>query len=183
VLAGILGVLLVAGGIVFVIDRAQRGSTGGADIRGVPGLTAVKLDTSGADDFDPEGDQTEHPEEVRLAIDGNVATRWETETYTDDFAAQKTGVGLILNPRAPVAARALDIVTPLPGWTAEVYASDDRPEDLESWTRISGSSSVGDEQRIELDTAGQEFSYYLLWITALPEGEQKAAVSELSLRS
>jgi serine/threonine-protein kinase len=180
-LVGILGVLLVAGGVVFVIDRAQRGSTGGAEVRGVPGLTAVKLDTSGADDFDPAGDQSEHPEEVRLAIDGNVATRWETETYTVGDL-QKEGVGLILNPRAPVAARALDIVTPLPGWTAEVYASNDRPDELETWTRISGATPVEDEQRIELDTAGQQFSYFLLWITALPEGEQRAAVSELSLR-
>jgi serine/threonine-protein kinase len=184
VLVGILAVLVAAGGVVFVIDRAQRGSTGGADVRGVPGLTAVKLDTSGADDFDPEasgGDDSEHPEEVRLAIDGSVQTRWETETYTVGDL-QKEGVGLILNPRAPVAARALDIVTPIPGWTAEVYASDDRPDDLASWTRISGESPVEEEQRIELDTAGQEFSYYLLWITALPEGEQKAAVSELTLR-
>ena len=181
VLVGILGALLVAGGVVFVIDRAQRGSTGGAEVRGVPGLTAVKLDTSGADDFDPAGDQSEHPEEVRLAIDGNVATRWETESYTVGDL-QKDGVGLILNPRAPVAARALDIVTPLPGWTAEVYASNDRPDELDAWTRISGAASVEDEQRIELDTAGQQFSYYLLWITVLPEGEQRAAVSELSLR-
>jgi len=182
VLAMILGVLLVAAGIVFVIDRAERGSTGGADVGGVPALTAVKLDTSEADDFDPEGDATEHPEEVRLAIDGSVSTLWETETYTDDFAAQKSGVGLIVNPRAPVAARALDIVTPIPGWTAEVYASEDRPDDLASWTRISSPATVEEEQRIDLDTAGQEFSYYLLWITALPEGEQKAAVSELTLR-
>jgi len=182
VLAMILGVLLVAAGIVFVIDRAQRGSTGGADVEGVPALTAVKLDTSEADDFDPEGDGTEHPEEVRLAIDGSVATRWETETYTDDFAAQKSGVGLIVNPRAPVAARALDIVTPTPGWTAEVYASEDRPDDLASWTRISSPATVEEEQRIDLDSASKEFDYYLLWITALPEGEQKAAVSELTLR-
>ena len=181
-LAMLLAGLLVAGAVVFVIDRAERGSTGGADVGGVPGLTAVKLDTSGAGDFDPEGDATEHPEEVTLATDGSVATRWETETYTDDFAAQKSGVGLIVNPRAPVAARALDIVTPIPGWTAEVYASDDRPDDLASWTRISGSATVEEEQRIELDSAGQSFSYYLLWITALPEGEQKAAVSELTLR-
>ena len=132
--------LLAAGGVVFVIDRAQRGSTGGAEVQGVPGLTAVKLDTSGADDFDPAGDQAEHPEEVRLAIDGNVATRWETETYTVGDL-QKDGVGLIVNPRAPVAARALDIVTPMPGWTAEVYASNDRPDDLESWTRISGATT------------------------------------------
>ncbi|MGH2838254.1 MAG: protein kinase domain-containing protein [Thermoleophilaceae bacterium] len=182
VLVGILAALLVAGGVWFAIDRAQRGTTGGADVQGVPGLTAVKLDTSSSDDFDPEGDATEHPEEVTLATDGNVATRWETETYTDDFAAQKSGVGLIVNPRAPVAARALDIVTPIPGWTAEVYASTDRPDDLASWTRISGATTIEEEQRIELDTAGQDFSYYLLWITALPEGEQKAAVSELTVR-
>ncbi len=87
-----------------------------------------------------------------------------------------------MNPRAPVAARALDIVTPIPGWTAEVYASEDSPDDLASWTRISGAVTVDDEQRIELDTAGQSFSYYLLWITALPEGEQNAAVAEMSLR-
>ena len=181
VLAMLLAVLLVAGGIVFVIDRAQRGTTGGAELTGVPKLTAVKLDTSGAEDFDPFGDSEEHSDEVSLAIDGNVATRWETETYTA-ADLQKEGVGLIVNPRAPVAARALDIVTPIPGWTAEVYASEDSPDDLASWTRISGAVTVDDEQRIELDTAGQSFSYYLLWITALPEGEQNAAVAEMSLR-
>jgi eukaryotic-like serine/threonine-protein kinase len=179
----ILAALAAAAGVVFVIDRAQRGSTGGADVGGVPDLTAVKLDTSGAEDFDPEGDSVEHSEEVSLAIDGSVATLWETETYTDDFAAQKSGVGLIVNPRAPVAARALDIVTPLPGWSAEVYASNDSPDDLAGWgARIGSAPDVAEEQRIELDSAGQSFSYYLLWITALPEGEQKAAVSELSLR-
>ena len=184
VLVGILAVLVAAGGVVFVIDRAERGSTGGADVGGVPDLTAVKLDTSGADDFDPEGDGVEHSEEVTLAIDGSVSTRWETETYTDDFAAQKSGVGLIVNPRAPVAAAALDIVTPTPGWSAEVYASNDRPDDLASWgPRLGSVPNVAEQQRIELDTAGQSFEYYLLWITALPEGEQKTAVSELTLRS
>ena len=184
VLVGILAVLVAAGGVVFVIDRAERGSTGGADVGGVPDLTAVKLDTSGADDFDPEGDGVEHSEEVTLAIDGSVSTLWETETYTDDFTAQKSGVGLIVNPRAPVAAAALDIVTPTPGWSAEVYASNDRPDDLASWgPRLGSVPNVAEQQRIELDTAGQSFEYYLLWITALPEGEQKTAVSELTLRS
>jgi eukaryotic-like serine/threonine-protein kinase len=182
VLVILLGVVLVAGGIVFVIDRAQRGSTGGADVGGVPGLTAVKLNTSGADDFDPLGDNgEEHPEEVSLAIDGNVATRWETETYSVGDL-QKDGVGLIVNPRAPVAARALDIVTPIPGWTAEVYASEDRPDDLAGWTLVSSATRVEEEQRIDLDTAGQAFRYYLVWITALPEGEQNAAIAELTLR-
>src|SRR5687767_2416826 len=177
-----LAIAVAAAGAWFVVDRAQRGSTGGADVQGVPGLTAVKLDTSGADDFDPEGDSVEHSEEVSLAIDGNVATRWETETYNVGDL-QKDGVGLIINPRAPVAARALDIVTPIPGWSAEVYASKDRPDDIGGWTRIGSASRVEEEQQIPLDTAGQSFEYYLLWITGLPEGEQKAAVAELTLKA
>jgi hypothetical protein len=177
-----LGILIAAGAVVFVIERAQRGSTGGADVSAGSDLTAVKLDTSGADDFDPEGDFDEHSEEVSLAFDGNVATRWETETYTVGDL-QKAGVGLIVNPRAPVAAEVLDVVTPIPGWTAEVYASEDRPDTLDEWTRISSATTIEEETPIELDTAGKPFEYYLLWITALPGGEQKAAVSELTLRS
>jgi serine/threonine-protein kinase len=178
----VLGILIAAGAVVFVIERAQRGSTGGADVSAGSDLTAVKLDTSGADDFDPEGDFDEHSEEVSLAFDGNVATRWETETYTVGDL-QKAGVGLIVNPRAPVAAEVLDVVTPIPGWTAEVYASEDRPDTLDEWTRISSATTIEEETPIELDTAGKPFEYYLLWITALPGGEQKAAVSELTLRS
>ena len=181
VLLTLLAALLVAGGIVFAIDRAHRGSTGGADVSAGSGLTAVKLDTAGADDFDPDGDSEEHSDEVSLAMDGNVTTRWETETYTVGDL-QKDGVGLIIHPRAPVAARVLDVVTPIPGWTAEVYASEDKPDDLAGWTRISSSTPVSEKTPIELDSAGQSFDYYLLWITALPEGEQQAAVAELTLR-
>jgi eukaryotic-like serine/threonine-protein kinase len=183
VVLSVLAILVTAAVIVFAVTRAERGSTGGARVHGVPSLTAVKLSTAGAEDFDPSpGDGSEHSEEVRLAIDGNVATRWETETYTAG-ELQKPGVGLIVQPRAPVAARALDIVTSLPGFDAEVYASDDRPSDIEGWgNRIGSATDVGQEERIELDSAGQEFRHYLLWITALPEGEQKAAVSELTLR-
>jgi serine/threonine-protein kinase len=178
----LLAIALAAAAVVFAVTRAQRGTTGGAKVHGVPALTGVKLNTAGADDFDPDGDGSEHPEEVRLAIDGNPATRWETESYEANDL-QKPGVGLIVEPRAPVAARALDIVTSLPGWSAQVYASDDRPDDLAGWRiPIGSASAVGEEERFELDAAGRKFRYYLLWITALPEGEQKAAVSELTLR-
>ena len=182
VLLSIAAVLLVAGAAVFAVTRAERGTTGGADVRGVPSLTALQLDSSGASDYDPFGDGEEHSEEVRLAIDGNVGTRWETESYRA-FDLQKPGVGLIIEPRAPAAARALDVVTPTPGWSAEVYASNERPDDLEGWGHHIGSvDDIGDEERIELDSAGQELSNYLLWITALPEGQPRATVAELTLR-
>jgi serine/threonine-protein kinase len=181
-LVTLLAAAALAAVVVFAVTRAERGSTGGAKVRGVPALTALKLNTAGAADFDPEGDGSEHPEEVQLAIDGNVATRWETESYSANDL-QKAGVGLIVQPRAPAAARALDIVTSLPGWSAGVYASEDRPDDLAGWgKRIGSVTNVGQEERIELDAAGRKFRHYLLWITALPEGEQQAAVSELTLR-
>ena len=178
----IIAALLVAAAIVFAVTQAERGTTGGAQVSGVPGLTALQLNTSGVEDYDPFGDSEEHSEEVRLAIDGQIGTRWETETYSADDL-QKPGVGLIIEPRAPAAARALDIVTSVPGWSAEVYASDDSPDELEGWgIPIGSAEDVGEEERIELDSAGQELKHYLLWITALPEGKPRAAVSELTLR-
>ena len=35
-----------------------------------------------AEDFDPLGDNTEHPDEVDNAIDGDTSTVWPTEEYT-----------------------------------------------------------------------------------------------------
>ena len=36
-------------------------------------------------------------------------------------------------------------------------------------------------QRVDLDTAGNRFRYYLVWITKLPPGADKVAISEIRL--
>jgi hypothetical protein len=81
---------------------------------------------------------------------------------------------------APVAARRLVLTTQTPGWTAEVYAANRVPEDIGGWTKISGRTEVEETTRIPLDTGRQEFRYYLLWISSLPEGN-KVAIPELNL--
>src|SRR5690606_31761976 len=53
-----------------------------------------------ATDFDPEGDPPEeYPEDAPLAVDGDPATAWGTQTYEQQFGpgGLKSGVGLVLD--------------------------------------------------------------------------------------
>ena len=181
VLLSALALGLVAGAIAFFITRAEPGP-GGAATPKPGGTKEVQLAGNAASDYDPEGDGEEHPEDTRNAIDGNPTTNWGTESYRVGLQATgKPGVGLYLDAQDPVSARRLDVVTSTPGFDAQVYAANTVPDQIERWTRLSGRTRVGETERIPLDTAGQRFRYYLLWITSLPEGN-RAAIQELSLR-
>ena len=46
---------------------------------------------------------------------------------------------------------------------------------------MSATRQVGSVEKFDLDTAGQRFRRYLVWITKLPEGEQRAEISEILL--
>ena len=75
----------------------------------------------------------------------------------------------------------MDVVTSTPGFTAAVYASDSVPSRVQDWDRVSATITVKREQKIQLDTAGQGFRNYLLWISKLPE-DGKVAIKELALK-
>jgi serine/threonine-protein kinase len=72
------------------------------------------------------------------------------------------------------------VTTSTPGFTAAVYAADDVPDSLDGWTKVSSDLRIAAEQEIPLDTGGQSFRYYLLWIGELPE-DGKATVKELTV--
>ena len=102
-------------------------------------------------------------------------------TYEAGFdGANKEGVGLYVDARSRVAARQVDVTTSTPGSTAPASAADEVPDDIGGWTKVSSDLVAGQEQDIPLDTVGQSFRYYLLWITELPD-DGKAAVKELSV--
>ena len=52
--------------------------------------------STAAGDFDPDGDGSEHPDEVELAYDGKPATAWSTATYqgSPKLGNLKPGVGM-----------------------------------------------------------------------------------------
>jgi hypothetical protein len=118
---------------------------------------------------------------VRLAIDGNRRTFWATEHYTAGLeGAGKTGVGLWVRTRKPVAATELDLISPFARWQGAIYgAKGDVPKDIRGWQKLSGVFTAQSVNKIKLDTAGQPFDHYLVWITKL-KGEQ-AGIMELSL--
>ena len=181
--------LLVGVAVAALLLAAGSGDNGGGGGGGGGGdaiAASGEVQLSGVEDYDPEGDEAENAESVRLAIDNDpVGTVWATETY--DVGLEKPGVGLILAANSPVAAREVVIRTPTSGWTAEVYGSSasSPPADIGGWNGPLGNAAdIGSEVSIQLD-ATTENRLYLLWITELApvEGRFRVEISDISLRA
>jgi eukaryotic-like serine/threonine-protein kinase len=155
--------LIIAGGGTDALTGDGGGGSGGSGDR--VGLVAVN-------DFDPDGDNTEHPEAVPAATDGDTETSWTTESYS---SFDKAGVGIVLDAKSNVELSDLTVTTDTPGYTAVIEASN-RPD--------SGFKTVSDSQTVEDQTAfdleGGSYRYYLVWITSL---NGRAHVNEVRARS
>src|SRR5438067_2209303 len=93
-------------------SRATRGAHGSPAEAGRPIPIRVVRD------YDPEGDHSEHPDQVRLAFDGNAGTAWTTDHYnTEAFGKLKHGVGLWLDLGRGRDVRSVTIDSPIPGWS------------------------------------------------------------------
>jgi len=185
--------VLSAGILAAVVLRTEQGQSGiGATPREPesrpPGSELVSLSAGAAQDYDPEvAGEAENPGQVGNVLDGQVATFWETEGYDSaEFGNLKDGVGIYLDAERRIQAERLDLVTPTPGWNAEVYAANAPvPDGLEGWTRVGGTDEVQDEDRVLLDGGGRAYRYWLLWVTRLPQpppdGRARAQIAELTL--
>lgn len=180
--------LIAVVGVAAVLLAANRTERGTGEPRGAKapaGLHSISLKQSAANDFDPPpGDGQEHHADVRAVVDRDPNTVWTTESYNNGvfFPTGKKGVGIYVDAPPPVAARELEIRTPQTGWQGSVYvANAGPPPTLAGWKRVADFTVTSTSQRIPLDTAGQRFRYYLVWITKLPPGQEKAEISEILL--
>jgi serine/threonine-protein kinase len=199
VVALVLAVVVAA--VVVVVTRTHRGTGGESNVPASPQLSAISLAQDAAHDYnpyDPTGQFTQHPEEAQLAIDNESGTYWDTETYQDPPTLNnKPGVGLYVDAAPGVAARQMLVQTSTPGFQAQVWVAPGghkpprslpagSPLTAGGWHEVDVSGgqpiTVGDTQQITLDTAGQPFRYYLLWITKLPPDGNKVSIDELGLR-
>jgi eukaryotic-like serine/threonine-protein kinase len=183
----------IAGGVLFFlakegVDRTQRGAGPGRTTEPPPGQRVVSVKRTSANDFDPLADQTEHPEEARLAVDQDPGTAWSTETYTNDVLNKprgEPGVGLYVDAEPRVDATAVEIQTPQPGWRMELYAARKPPPEDQwpssVWTRVGSGTVERRKQRFDLGTDGRSFRYYLVWITQLPPGEGRVEITQATL--
>jgi hypothetical protein len=154
----LLAAAAVAGGLValgLLLDDGVPGLPDGGG-GGGGGETAVTL--RAVTDFDPEGGDGEHPEDVPGATDGDAATYWTTETYSD---FSKTGVGVVLDAGSAVALTRLVITSDTPGFTAEIRAGD---REQGPFDPVSDGQQVGRRASFDLETDGDK-RFYLVWIT------------------
>jgi len=179
-LLSVLAVLLLAGGAVaYFATRTEKGAGTPAAERS-QGFTVISLASDATEDYDPQGDDQESSGATQNAIDGNRTTVWNSERYEANLEDLKDGVGLYVDAGSTVEARQLALTTPTPGFTASVYASNEVPEDIVGWRKVSRDTRVGENARFAIDTLDQKFRYYLVWITMLGENE-RAEIQELTL--
>ena len=163
--------LAVALGLVVIAAAVSIGVLSTRDGNGLPivgddeNASAAQVRIQAIADYDPPaggGDGAEHPEAVARATDGDPSTYWTTERY-ENFES-KDGVGLVLEAARPVALERLVVLSDTRGFEAVVKAG---PEAGGPFEDVSEPAQVGARTTIELDTGGQEYRYYLFWITSL----------------
>lgn len=129
--------------------------------------------------YDPEGDGSEHDENIPKIIDGDPATSWRTERYFDPLPQLKRGVGIAVE----LIGRPVQIVaTGLSNETAyAIMWSDVLPASgVEGWERLASGTVSG--ERVETQIPEREDGFWLLWLTDLPPQEDGFYASLAELR-
>ncbi|HEY2054500.1 MAG TPA: protein kinase [Solirubrobacterales bacterium] len=198
--AAIALIVLVGAGALVATQLIGSGNSpisgksgGGGGGGGEPKSSGHEIPIESATDYDPEGDGHEDPETVELAVDGNpTGTAWSSEHYdSDTFAGTKTGpdpgVGLYVTTEAPATPGTMKIITPTPGWDAQIFAAAaGPPEGIEGWGEQIGEVNNA-EKEIEVQLhLGQAAKYFLIWFTkAAPaidqEGRFQVEISDVKL--
>jgi len=185
ILIGVVIVALAVAGVLLgralgngLFGGDDTGTGGGGAQEGPAGTSDTLVATPTA--FDPEGDGSEHDEEAALAVDGDTATAWETESYSSpDFGNLKAGVGLVLTLQQAQSLEQLDVVGSSTGWSADVYVASSAAGDLAGWgTPVASQRAIGGP--VTFDLGGAEGGAVLLWITDLGS-ENRVQVAEVAL--
>jgi len=184
---------IVALAIVAAAGHTHRG-TGVAPDVDASGLSPVSLGQAAAHDYNPFGTGPENRDLIQNVVDSDPNTTWSTEQYYDGTLKKAGGVGagLYLDAAPRLAAKAIEIQTPTPGFGVQIYVADKIEESLpygdslpltaRGWQGPVGASAyVHDGERIPLRLPGAAFRYYLLWIITLPPRSESATISDLTL--
>lgn len=170
----VIVVVLIAFGAAWLL--AERDNSGDPRNGRRSGGNGETLAIQNADDFDPGGDDVEHPTETALAWDEDEATSWSTETYQDAFEVLgKNGVGIVFDLGETMDVAVVELVTSSPGIDVEIRASDELASDENGFEVIEERSGIATEETFEVDASGR---FWLVWITGLPGGVGTAEISE-----
>ena len=137
--------------------------------------------------FSPGGG-ADAPNLAGLAIDGDPATVWPTDTYTDPvpFPGFKNGVGLMLQLPEPTVVGSLTVALSSTGTQVQIRsASSASPATLEDTTLLTGPTLLKPGTNTIAVPAGQPTSYLLVWISTMGQtgGKSRTDISEITVRA
>ena len=124
-------------------------------------------------DVDPDGDDSEHPDELPNSHDQNPETYWSTESYGSATMSTKAGVGIGWVVK-PAKIDRLDLTTTSTGWSADVYVLETQ-QDVVNFDPEGNvvATSIGpvSEESTEINLQARQGEVVLLWITDLGDAE------------
>ncbi len=181
---------LVAVALIALAGHTHSGTGVPPDVHAGHGLVPVVLAQNAATSYNPFGTGPEHAEDVASVVDGDINTTWSTEHYIAGSLG-KPGLGISIDAAPGVAARAVEIQTPTPGFSAAIYAATGLPSSTPSagaqsvtalgWTQLASAHTIGSRTRIAINSSRLVYRYYLVWVVRLPPGRETAEVSEITL--
>ena len=138
-----------------------------------------------ARDFDPEGDPPEENRELApLAVDGDPATSWRSQTYDQNFgpAGLKNGVGLTLDLGRVRDVAAADLVFVGAPTEVTLYITDEAPTSVQGLTGVA-TREAQTRARITLDRPASG-RFVTVWLTSIPlsDGGYRGEVAEVTVR-
>ncbi|CAN5806408.1 murein biosynthesis integral membrane protein MurJ [soil metagenome] len=186
VLASVLSRIFgdVGGGI----DADQLGLNPSASGTQAPGTAAGDtVKPVRATVFSPEGEADE-PTEAGKAIDGDPATVWPTDTYSDPspFPGFKNGVGLMLELPKPTTVGAVTISVSSTGTSVQIRsASTPSPASLDDTTVLTPPTPLKTGSNTIQVNATAPTSNLLVWITTLGtvDGKSRSDISEITIKA
>ncbi|GAA3622425.1 murein biosynthesis integral membrane protein MurJ [Microlunatus ginsengisoli] len=200
VLIVLLSMALVAAGLVAFLGYRQRASTAGSQPSSAASTAAtpsvpVKLPISSARDFDPQGDPPEeNPQETRLAVDGDLTTRWRTNRYLGNpkLGNLKRGVGLVVDLGQARSIDAVKVTLSGTGTNFDVRIPKNDPARVSSppmtsdaqWQVVGKATKATGTTTVDL-AAPVESRYLLVYLTSLPRegGGYRGGVYEIEVFS
>jgi serine/threonine protein kinase len=194
-LAGIVGLAIAVLVAMFVAFDIGRGNDQGpaatrTTAPATPTVTGSPVPVVKAQDFDPEGDGAENPDQVALATDGKPDTGWRTLTYRGNpqLGGLKSGVGLVLDLGSEQQVGSVEVALVGSPTDVELFATPpgvgDSPADLADARRVAGLTvdrTIG-ILRVEPKVRTR---FLVVWLTRLPAatGGYRGEITEVTVRS
>ncbi len=152
-----------------------------------PGAAGDVVKPVAATVFSPEGG-ADAPDLAELAIDGDPATVWPTDTYTDavPFPNFKNGVGLMLQLPEDTVVGGVTIGVSSTGTEVQIRsAASSSPDSLDDTTLLTGPTLLEPGTNTIAVPRSEPTSYLLVWISTMGQtgGESRTDVSEISVRA